>query len=94
MYVCMYVCMYVWYKQLLTYMNCRIDFRYSTENKSDVESTEMRRKTNILKEKEQFLTNQGHDVIKLLFMVNSIEHEIYYSHKYQNTSICWYLNIY
>ena len=79
-------CMYVCDKQLWTYMKCWIDLRYSTENNSDVESTEMKRKTNILKEKAQSLTGQGDDVIKLLFMVNSIEHKIYYSH--QNTSRC------
>ena len=69
-------------------MKCWIDLRYSTENKSDVESTEMKRKTNILKEKAQSLTSQGVDSIKLLFMVNSIEHKIYYSYKYQNTNRC------
>ena len=70
-------------------MNCRIDLRYSTENKPDVESTEMKRKTNILKEKAQFRTGQGHNVIKFIFIINPIEHS-----KILKYSSCWYFNIY
>ena len=33
-------------------------------------------------------------VIKLFFMLNSTEHDIYRAHKYYNANNCWHLNIY
>ena len=36
----------------------------------------------------------GPEVIKLFFMLNSTEHEIFPAHKCKNANKCWHFNIY
>ena len=39
-------------------------------------------------------TGRGPKVVKLFFMLNSAEHEIYPAHKCENANNCWHFNIY
>ena len=43
---------------------------------------------------KQFGPRSGPEVIKLFFMLNSAEHEIYPAHKCLNANNCWHFNIY
>ena len=36
----------------------------------------------------------GPEIIKLFFMLNSTEHEIFPAHKCENANNCWHFNIY